>query len=214
LINDQPGAGNQGPGFDKPAPDRAIQEVATALRANNIDTRVVDTRDEAKRLVLELIPDGAEVHSGKSKTLQDLSLQQELFESGRYDSVRARYMKMDRQTQGRDIRKLIAAPDYMLGSVQAVTEAGDLVIASASASQLGPYASGAGRVILVVGSQKIVRDLDEAMRRIETKVFPYEDALVRERLKISTFMGKILIIRREWVDGRMTVILIREPVGV
>ncbi len=197
-----------------PTPDAAIQKVAAALRANNIDTRVVDTRDEAKRLVLELIPEGAEVHSGKSKTLQDLSLQQELFESGRYDSVRARFMKMDRQTQGRDIRKLIAAPDYMLGSAQAVTEAGDLVVVSASASQLGPYASGAGRVILVVGSQKIVRDLDEAMRRIETEVFPYEDAMVRERLKISTFMGKILIIRREWVDGRMTVILVCEPVGV
>lgn len=79
---------------------------------------------------------------------------------------------MDRKTQSREIRKLTAAPDYMLGSVQAVTEGGDLVVASASASQLGPYASGAGRLILVVGSQKIVRDLDEALRRIDEQVFP------------------------------------------
>ena len=196
------------------APEITIQKVAAALRANNIDSQVVDTGEEARRLVLGLISEGAEVHSGKSKTLQDVGLFQELFESAHYDSLRARYIKMDRKTHAREIRKLIAGPDYMLGSVQAVTESGDLVIASASASQLGPYASGAGRLILLVGSQKIVRDLDEAMRRIEETVFPYEDALVRERMNISTFIGKVLIIRREWVDGRITVILVRDPVGV
>ena len=187
--------------------------MTTALRANNIDARVVDTGEEARRLVLELVPEGAEVHSGKSKTLVDVGLFQDLFESGRFDSVRARYMKMDRQTQGREMRKLMA-PDYMLGSVHAITEDGDLVIASASASQLGPYASTAGRLILIVGSQKIVRDLDKALRRIEQHVFPYEDAIVRERMKISTFIGKILIIRREWIDERITVVLVREAVGV
>ncbi|HUY74730.1 MAG TPA: hypothetical protein VMW11_09490 [Candidatus Dormibacteraeota bacterium] len=42
----------------------------------------------------------------------------------------------------------------------------------------------------------------------------YEDALVFERMKIHTFVGKILIIRREWVEGTITVVLVREPVGV
>jgi hypothetical protein len=174
----------------------------------------VDTGEEARRQVLALIPPGAEVHSGKSQTLQDVGLFAELFESGRYDSLRARYTRMDRQTQGREIRKLAAAPDFMVGSVNAVTDDGDLVIASATASQLGPYASGAGRLLLVVGSQKIVRDLDEALRRIEQHVFPYEDAQVRARLNRGTFLGKVLIIRQEWIDGRVTVILVREPVGV
>jgi hypothetical protein len=199
---------------DAPTRDAAIEKVAAAIRANNIDVRVVDTGEDAKRLVLELVPVGAEVYSGKSKTLQDLGLVKELYESGRYDSVRERYMKLDRKTHGREIRKMIAAPDYMLGSAHAITESGDIVVASATASQLGPYASGAGRLILVVGSQKIVRNLDEAMHRIEETVFPYEDAIVRERMNIGTFVGKILIIRREWVDGRTTVILVREAVGV
>jgi hypothetical protein len=137
-----------------------------------------------------------------------------LSESGRYDWLRARYLGMDRVTQARGIRKLISAPDYMLGSVQAVTEGGDLVVVSASSSQLGPYAVGAGRLILVIGSQKIVRDFDEAMRRIESHVFPYEEAQVYERMQIHTFIGKVLIIRREWVDGRVTAIFVREPVGV
>lgn len=205
---------NQNSEFTSPASEATIQKVAAALRANNIDAQVVDAGEDARRLVLELVPLGAEVYSGKSKTLQDLGLFQELSESGRYDSVRARYMKMDRQTQGREMRKLMAAPDYMLGSVQAVTESGDLVVASASASQLGPYASGAGRLILVIGSQKIVRDLDEALLRIARHVFPYEEAVVRERMNRSTFIGKLLIIRREWVDRRTTAILVREAIGV
>jgi hypothetical protein len=202
------------PDFDAPASESQIQKVMVAVRANNIDARVVDTADQARRLVLELIPQGAELYSGKSKTLQDIGVVKELFESGRYDSVRERYTRMDRQTQGREIRKLMAAPDYMLGSVQAITEGGDLVVASASASQLGAYAQGGGRLILVVGSQKIVPDLDAALRRIDEHVFPYEDATVRQRLNMSTFIGKVLIIRREWVDGRITVIFVREPVGV
>ncbi|MGO8695465.1 MAG: hypothetical protein ACLQMF_17520 [Rectinemataceae bacterium] len=56
-------------------------------------------------------------------------------------------------SQAREIRKLISAPDFMLGSVSAVTQDGILAAASATASQLGPYASGAGKVILVVGGQ-------------------------------------------------------------
>ena len=170
----------KGKPFTAPADASTIDKVAALIGANNIDVRVVDTGEDARRIVLGLIPEGAEVHSGKSKTLQDIGLFQDLFESGRFNSVRAQYVNMDRQTQSREIRKLSAAPDYMVGSLHAVTQSGDLVVTSASASQLGAYASGAGRLILVVGSQKIVRDLDEVMERIEKVVFPYEDAMVRQ----------------------------------
>ncbi len=200
--------------FRRPAPEATLHKVVAALERNHIDVRVVETREDARKLVLDLVPVGAEVHSGKSMTLQDIGVFSELFESGHYDSLRSRYMALDRQTQAREIRKLMAAPDYMLGSVQALTEDGDLVIASASSSQIGPYASGAGRLILVVGSQKIVSGMDAAMRRIQEHVFPFEDATVRERMNIGTFIGKVLIIRREWIEGRITAILVREPVGV
>src|SRR5260370_36187777 len=83
---------------------------------------------------------------------------------------------MDRKTQGDAIRRLGAAPDVMLGSVHAVTETGSLVAASMGGSQLGPCVSGAGRVILVVGTQKIVSDLEEALHRIDEYAYPLEDA--------------------------------------
>jgi hypothetical protein len=112
------------------------------------------------------------------------------------------------------MRKLISAPDFILGSVNAVTEDGVLVATSASANQIGPYASSAGKVILVVGSQKIVPDLETALKRIHTYVLPWEDAQVRKVLNTGSFVGKTLLIEREWVDGRMTVILVRQPIGI
>lgn len=195
-------------------PVDVVERAAEALRGHNIETIVVDTADEARAAVLAMVPEGAEVYTGKSKSLEDTGLFAELVESGRYDSVRAHILAMDRATQGREIRKLMAAPDYMLGSVAALTEDGALVAASATGSQLGPYVAGAGRVILVVGSQKIVPDLDAAFRRINEVAFPYENAQVQARLGVDTSLQKVLVTYGEWRVGRTTVVLVRENVGV
>ncbi len=191
-----------------------VEWVAAALRSHNIEAVVVDTGDQARDLVLELIPAGAEVHSGKSRTLEQIGLYDELMTSGRYDAIRPRLATMDRATQGREIRKMTSAPDFMLGSVAAVTEAGALVSASATGSQLGAYAAGAGRLILVVGSQKIVPDLDAALRRIDEVVFPWENEQVRTKLGVDTALEKVLVMYGEWRAGRTTVVLVREPVGI
>jgi LUD domain len=95
-----------------------------------------------------------------------------------------------------------------------VTEDGILVAASATASQLGPYASGGGKVILVVGSQKIVPNLDAALTRIREYVLPWEDAQVRPVVPTGSFVGKILVIEQEWIAGRIEVVLVRQPVGM
>jgi hypothetical protein len=191
-----------------------LEEVAAALRSHNIEAIVVETGAQAKDVVLGMITDGAEVHSGKSKTLEEIGLYAELVESGRYDALRPHLMTMDRATQGAEMRKLVAAPDFMVGSVAAVTDDGTLVAASATGSQLGAYASGAGRLILVIGSQKLVPDLDAAMRRIRDVVFPWENERVRERLGVDTVLEKVLLILGEWQPGRTTVVLVREPIGV
>jgi hypothetical protein len=196
-----------------PPPER-IDRVAEALQHHNIEAIVVDTGAEARARVLEMLPEGAEVHWGTSRTLEEIGLTPELLVEGRYDALRPRYLPMDRATQGREIRKLVAAPDFMLGSVQAITDDGALVVVSYSASQIGPYASGAGRVILVVGSQKIVADLDEGMRRAREHVMPYEDASLRKRIGVPTRLAKLLVIFEEPRPDRMTVVLVREPVGV
>jgi hypothetical protein len=202
------------PPFTAAATTERIDRVAEALGRNNIEAIVVGTGAEARERVLGMVPQGAEVHWGTSRTLEEIGLTPELLAEGRYDALRPKYLPMDRATQGREIRKLVAAPDFMLGSVQAITDDGALVVVSYSASQIGPYASGAGRVILVVGSQKIVADLDEGMRRAREHVVPYEDASLRKRIGVPTKLAKLLVIYEEPSPGRMTVVLVREPVGV
>jgi len=198
--------------FAQPATAEAIERAAQALEANGIHAIVVATGAEAKRALLELIPQGAQVHSGASKTLETIGVTQELQESGHYDALRPRVLKMDRTTQGDEIRRLGASPDYMLGSVHALTEQGELITASASGSQLGPYASGAGKVIWVIGTQKVVRDLEEGLRRVREYALPLEDARIRQALGRGSRINKLLIVNGE-VPGRATAILVKEPIG-
>jgi L-lactate utilization protein LutC len=202
------------PPFTAAAPTERIDRVAEALLRHNIEAVVVGTSAEAREWVLGMLPEGAEVHWGTSLTLEEIGLTPELLAEGRYDAVRPRYLQMDRATQTREIGKLSAAPDFMLGSVHAITDDGALVVVSYSGSQIGPYASGAGRVILVVGSQKIVADLDEGMRRARDHVKPYEDASLMKRIGVPSKLAKLLVIFEDASPGRVTVVLVREPVGV
>ena len=200
--------------FAAPASAAALNELAANLRERNFEVLIVDTAVAAKAAVMARLPEGAEVYSGKSKTLEDAGIFKELMESDKYDFIRRRTMKMDRQTQGREIRKLSAAPDFMLGSVQAVTQAGQLVVASASGSQIGPYSAGAGKLILVVGSQKIVPDLETALRRLRDYVMPYEDMRLREQMGVGTKLTRILIMEMDYNPGRTTIVLVRDPIGM
>jgi len=200
--------------FASPASDQDLDALAERLRERNFEVVIVQSGEEAKAEVQKRIPDGARVHSGKSKTLEDAGLFQEFMENERYDFVRRTTMKMDQRTQRDEMRKLGAAPDVMVNSAHAVTEAGQIVITSASGSQIGPIASGAGKLILVIGSQKIVPDLDTAFRRIREHVFPYEDARLREQLGVGTKITRTLILESDFMPGRTTVILVRQPIGV
>ena len=195
-------------------PDEAtVRRAAAALEANGISVLRAANAAEAKRIVLGLIPDGSQVHHGASQSLEETGITDEIEKSGRYEFLRPRIWSMDRKTQADEIRRLSSAPDVMLGSVHAVTESGSLIAASMGGSQLGPYVSGAGRVILVVGTQKIVSDLEEGLRRINEYAFPLEDARAQAAYGINSAVNKILIINREIVPERITIVLVDEVLG-
>ncbi len=200
------------PGFAEPASDEQIARTVKALEANGLRAIVVEDRAGARAALLSLLPEGAEVFTATSQTLAAIGVLPDINESGRYDAIRPKLMKLDRQTQGREMRKLAASPDYAVGSVHAVTEQGQVLVASAGGSQLAAYVYGAGKVIWVVGAQKIVADLDEGLRRIDEHTLPLEDARMRQMRGVGSFVGKLLIVNRE-LAGRATVILVREALG-
>jgi hypothetical protein len=195
------------------ADEDRVSRTAAALEANGMTVLRAADAAEAKRIVLDLVPLGSQVDHGASQTLDVTGISAELEESGRYDPIRPRIWSMDRATQADEIRRLISSPDVMLGSVHAITEAGSLLTASMGGGQLGPYASGAGRVILVVGTQKIVSDLDEGLRRIQEYAFPLEDARAQAAYGVHSGVNKVLIINREINPGRITVVLVDEVLG-
>ena len=199
--------------FGTLADDARVRRTAAALEANGISVLRAADAGEAKRIVLGLIPDGSQVHHGGSQSLETSGIAEEIEKSGRYDPIRPRIQSMDRETQADEIRRLTAAPDVMLGSVHAVTESGSLLAASFSGSQLGPYVTGAGRLILVVGTQKIVSDLQEGLRRIDEYAFPLEDARAQAAYGIHSAVNKVLIVNREIVPERITVVLVDEVLG-
>jgi hypothetical protein len=199
--------------FGTVADDGGVRRTAAALEANGINVLLAADAADARRVVLDLIPDGSQVYHGASQTLERSGITDEIEKSGRYEPLRPRIWSMDRKTQVDEIRRISAAPDVMLGSVHAVTETGSLLAASMSGSQLGPYVTGAGRVILVVGTQKIVSDLEEGLRRIEEYAFPLEDARAQAAYGIHSGVNKVLIINREIIPGRITVVLVDEALG-
>jgi LUD domain len=195
------------------ADDARVKRTMAALEAHGISVLRASDTAAAKRIVLDLIPDGSQVHQGASQSLDVIGITDEIEKSGRHEPIRPRIWSMDRKTQGDEIRRLGAAPDFMLGSVHAVTETGSLLAASMSGSQLGPYVSGAGRVILVVGTQKIVSDLEEGLRRIDEYAYPLEDARAQAAYGIRSAVNKVVVINREISPGRITVVLVDEVLG-
>lgn len=199
--------------FNVLADDQIISVTIQALKNNNIEALVVENGSKAKEKVLAILPERAEVMNMSSITLETLDLDKEINESGRYDAVKPKLAKMDRETQSVEMQKLGSAPTWTVGSVQAVTQTGQIIIASNTGSQLSAYAYGAAYVIWVVGTQKIVKDLDEGMKRIFDYILPLETEHMQKLYKVGSNVSKLLIINKEFTPGRLTVIFVKEKLG-
>ncbi len=199
--------------FSRVATREQIRAVASALEGNGITCVVVDSAEEARKVVQSTLPVGAEVYNNTSRTLEVIGVAEDIERSGLYQPLRPRLYQMDREMQGREMRQLSASPDWVVGSVHALTEDGSLLIASASGSQLGPIASGAGHVLLVVGAQKIVPDLETGLQRIDDYCFPLEDRRARLAYGVPSGVNNVLIINKAITPGRIIAILVNEPLG-
>jgi acyl-CoA hydrolase len=199
--------------FTQLASEEQIAKTVQALSAHGMQAVVFETGEEARRYVLDLIPSGAEVYNSPSRTLELIGLAEEIEHPTRFQSVRARLLALDRVTQRNEMRKLGASPDVLVGSVHAITEQGEIMIASAVGSQLGPAASGAGMVIWVVGTQKLVRTLEDGFRRIREHSLPLESERTQRVYGQASAINKLLIVSGEAHPGRITVVLVKQNLG-
>ncbi len=198
--------------FARAASEESVQRTAAALRTRSFSVEVVDTPADARAYVNSILPKDQSVFTASSETVRLSGLEEDINGSGKYNASRPQFNKLDRNTQRAEMRRLAVAPDVVVGSVHAVTEDGRMLTASASGSQLAAYAGGAGKVILVVGSQKIVPDLDTAMRRLQYYAYPKEDIRAREKYGRPSALLKILVVNGD-MPARVSVVLVREPIG-
>jgi L-lactate utilization protein LutC len=196
-----------------PASEERLAAVAAALTASGFAVEVLDDVAAARARIQELIPAGASVLTAASETLRLSGIDADLNESGRYQAVRPQLLALDRVTDAEEIRQRRAIPDFVVGSVNAVTEAGSLVAASGSGSQLPAYSGGAGHRIWIVGAQKVVPDLAAAVRRVEEHCLPLESERTRGIYGVPSAVSRLLVLNAEPFPGQATVLLLREAIG-
>jgi hypothetical protein len=199
--------------FDQVKDVQRVEKTIAALSMNGINACFVETGDEAKQKALDLIPRGVEVLTMRSVTLETIGLMQELNESGKYISVRKELNSLNRETQRAEMQKIGSTPEWAVGSVHAVTEHGEILVASYTGSQLAAYAFGAQQVIWIVGTQKIVKDREEAVKRIYEYALPLENERAKRAYGIGSNVSKLLMINKEMNPHRLTIVFVNEKLG-
>lgn len=196
-------------------PDEAtLQRTIEAIRARNIDVILAGTAEEALQAVVDLIPEGAEVMNGYSTTLVEMGFDRVLKENPKgwrdYHAV----ITAENDTEKRHaLRRRSVAADNFLSGVQAIVESGEVVGCDKSGSRMGAWPHATPHLILVSGVNKIVPTRDDALRRCREYCLPLENQRAQRTYGTGSYIGKHVILDKEDADGRITLVLIREPLG-
>ena len=202
---------------------RRMERTAEALRKNNMEAYCVDTAAEVAPLVRSLVPEGAVVSAGGSMSLAECGVM-ELLRSGAYRFLDRAAPGLTQADIDEIYRKAFFADCY-LASANAVTEAGEILNVDGNANRVAAITFGPASVILVVGCNKLVKDVAEAERRVREVAAPAN----AKRLSCQTpcasaghcadcrSPGRIcctyVLHRYQRAAGRIKVILVGYPLG-
>lgn len=185
-----------------------------ALKGNGFLPEVFTSKEAVFKRVLELIPQGASVMNGSSQTLQQIGLVDYL--SGQdhgWNNLHARILAETDPEKQAQLRKECVISGYYLGSVHAVSETGEMIIASASGSQLSHLAYTSPNVILVVSTQKICPNLEVARERVAKHVVPLNDELMKSFGYPGSVMTQEFILHQEVYGRKFHVLFVTEALG-
>ncbi|MGO9480452.1 MAG: lactate utilization protein [Candidatus Kryptoniota bacterium] len=197
-------------------PER-VASVMEAVAARGIKVEILDSKESALSRLLNLIPDGVSMMTAASVTLQEIGFEEEL-NSGRHkwQNLRAEMRAENDPVKRSLLRRQSSLADFCVGSVNAIAETGELVVASQTGSQLSPYLS-CDHVIWVAGTQKIVPTLDDAIRRVRDYCAPKVEELGKKTLGRdgAGTIGKLLILEGEsaFLKRDVHLILVNEILG-
>lgn len=185
-----------------------VQRAIEALRKNGFDAVFAKDRMEARGMVMQLVPPGSAVGLGGSITLRQLGIPAELEQTGcvLHDHWTAGLSFEDTMR----VRRAHLTCDVFLTSANAVTQDGQIVSCDGVGNRVGAMIFGPGKVVIVAGVNKIVKDLPEAMKRVKEVAAP--PTLKELGLSVPcTETGICIDCKSEARGCRVTVILERRP---
>ena len=182
-------------------PPNPIQRTIEALAERNVEAIVVNSGEEALAKLKELVPEGSEVFVNTSETLATIGYTEFMHGNDRYVNLHDQMMSYPDPAAQREFRRKTTTADYFVGSVQAIAETGEIVVASGSGSQIGAYSYGARRLILVAGTQKICRTLAEAEARTRGYTLERHDRWLEDQGRTATPIGKYMVMEHEPSGG-------------
>lgn len=196
-------------------PDEAtIEKTVAAIEARNIRVILVRTVEDALQTLIDLIPEGAEVMNGYSTTLVEMGYNRVLEENPKgWHDYHAVITAEDDADKRHALRRKSVAADYFLSGVQAIAESGEVVGCDKTGSRTGAWPHAAAHLVLVSGVNKIVPSLDDAFQRCRDYALPLENQRAQHAYGTGSYIGKYVVLNEEDTDDRITLILIREPLG-
>lgn len=197
------------------ATEPSLKKTLRALENNGFNVKIANSKDEAREMLLTLLPKNAEVMENTSMTLHEIGVSDVIDNSGNYIAIHKKALTMDREKEGRRISEIRSVSDFAIGSFHAVTQDGKIMMASGSGSQIPGYAYGAKNVIFVAGTHKIVKDIDEGFDRIYNHALPLESERINKAYNTTDGSNprRILILNSERDTSRTTVILVKKVLG-
>ncbi len=191
----------------------AIERTVAGLKSRNVDAVVAENGDQARQLLIDMIPDGAEVFKSTSETLDTIGYSDYIRETDRYRNLYAEIAAEPDRDKQRELRRLASVAEYYVGSVHAIAETGEVIVASGSGSQLGAYVFGAKQVIWVAGVQKICPTLDDALARVRGFSVERHHEWAIGQGRAAAPLGKLMIFENEQNPDRLKMVLIKESLG-
>lgn len=202
--------------YSQLASSESLDKTVAGLKERGFEPMVVATKEEALSKVKELIPAGASVMNGASKTLEQIGYIDYL-KAGQHgwNNLHAGIVAEKDPAQQGVLRRAALTSEFYLGSVHSLAETGELLIASNSGSQIPHIAFSSPNVIFVVGAQKIVPTLTDAEDRLRSYVIPLEDARMKSVGMGGTKLNKLFHFFGEpsYTGRKIHVILVKEALG-
>jgi L-lactate utilization protein LutB len=185
-----------------------------AIESRGIKVVIAGSADDALAVLKKVIPEGAEVMNGSSTTLIEIGYE-DYISGGRsgWKLIHTVITAENNDNKRAELRRKSVAAEYFISSANAIAQTGEIVACDASGSRVGAWPFAAGHLILVVGINKIVPDLEGALNRIRQYAYPLENARAKRVYGTPSILGKCVILSHEKNEGRVLLIFVREALG-